>query len=307
MSNIQLIESTIFGLENQFNNVLSKKEMNFKREAEFAIQAISKSKYAIGIAINNKQSVIDAVINIASIGLSLNPALREAYLVPRDPSIVLDVSYLGYCKLATESGSIEWVQSENVYSKDTFILNGIEKEPTFIRDHFSTDRGEWVGTFCTAKTSAGAYLTHVMSAKEINNIKNRSQLVKSGKKSPWDTDPGEMQKKTVIKQASKLWPRIDALAKAIYYSNKNGEGIDFNNNLDPSYELYENTHLPALELAASKSPHDLQVCFKNLPKCNEKKALWANHGAVLKRKSYSLKMEEPISEVNNLENNEEVL
>ena len=95
MSNIQIIADTIFGLEHQFNSVLSKKEMIFKREAEFAIQAISKSDYAIGIAMENKQSVIDAVINIAAIGLSLNPALREAYLVPRNPSIVLDISYRG--------------------------------------------------------------------------------------------------------------------------------------------------------------------------------------------------------------------
>jgi recombination protein RecT len=308
MSNIKLIETTVFGLERQFNSVLSKKTMNFNREAEFAVQAISKSDYSIGIAVKNPQSVIEAVINVAAIGLSLNPALKEAYLVPRKTQIVLDISYLGYCKLATESGSIEWVQAHNVYSSDTFILNGIDKEPTFTRDPFSTERGNWIGTFCTAKTSSGAYLTHVMSAKEINDIKKRSQSVQSGKTGAWDTDPGEMQKKSCIKQGSKSWPRIDALAKAIDYSNKNGEGIDFNSESNPEYELYENTHLPTLQLAASKSPADLQVCYQNLPKCSEKKALWINHGASLKTKSYSLKIENPITESNNLiENDGEVV
>jgi recombination protein RecT len=63
MSNIKLIETTVFGLERQFNSVLSKKTMNFNREAEFAIQSISKSDYAIGIAVKSPTNCIGYIVS----------------------------------------------------------------------------------------------------------------------------------------------------------------------------------------------------------------------------------------------------
>lgn len=227
MNNLQVLEQTVFGCENQFNAVVGSNPLKFAKEAEFAMQALGKSEYAIGIALGNKQSVIDAVVNVGAIGLSLNPALREAYLIPRKPAIVLDISYIGYAKLATDSGSVQWLQAHNAYESDTLVFNGIDKEPTFIRDPFKTDRGAYKGTFCVAKLANGDYLTHVMSAKEILDIKARSQSVKAGKQSPWDTDAGEMCKKTCIKQFVKMLPRTEKLAAAIEYSNKNGEGVVF--------------------------------------------------------------------------------
>jgi recombination protein RecT len=227
---IEIINNSILSAENQFNAVLSNKSLNFKKEAEFAIQILIKSEFAMKIAAANPQSVIDAVVNLSAMGLSLNPAMKQAYLVPRGgntKAIVAEVSYVGYCDLATEDGSIEWVRACNVFSNDTLELNGFEKEPTFKHDPFSKNRGDYVGTFVVAKTSSGAFLTDAMSLDEINLIKVRSESVKAGAKSPWSTDEGEMRKKTVIKRASKLWPSCPKLKAAIGYSNETGEGIVF--------------------------------------------------------------------------------
>jgi recombination protein RecT len=231
MSNmIEIINNSILSAENQFNSVLSNQSLSFKQEAEFAIQILIKNEFAMKIAAANPQSVIDAVVNLSAMGLSLNPAIKQAYLVPRGgntQAIVAEVSYVGYCDLATQDGSMEWVRACNVYAKDTLELNGFEREPVFKYDPFSKDRGDYVGTFVVAKTSSGAFLTDAMSLDEINLIKVRSESVKSGKKSPWDSDEGEMRKKTVIKRASKLWPSCPRLKAAIEYSNHTGEGIIF--------------------------------------------------------------------------------
>src|SRR3546814_4153463 len=91
------------------------------------------------------------MINVASTGLTLNPAHGHAYLVPRDGAIVLDISYKGLIKIATDTGSVLWARAECVYGKDTFRYHGPAAMPEHEADPFS-ERGEIVGAYCIAKT-----------------------------------------------------------------------------------------------------------------------------------------------------------
>ena len=165
------------------------------------MQLIKKNDYLKNIANNRPDTLRDAVINIASIGLSLNPATKYAYLVPRDNQACLDISYIGLIKLATDTGSIMWARAELVHEKDTFIYNGAFQMPEFNSpDPFN--RGEIKGVYCVAKTKEGDYLSGIMSIDEINDIKNRSMSARKNS-GPWVTDFGEMAKKTIIKRESK--------------------------------------------------------------------------------------------------------
>lgn len=228
MSNaLQVITQEIYGVRAGFEAVAVDRSINFEREAGFAIQILGNSEYALGIAMSNKQSVIDAVTNISAIGISLNPAKKQAYLVPRDRKICLDLSYIGLLDLAVASGSIMWGKAELVRESDNFRLNGFDKPPSHERDPFAKDRGEIVGVYVVAKTHSGDYLTETMSIDEVNDIRNRSSAwkawIEKKKSCPWVTDPGEMAKKTVIKRASKTWPKADRLDKAIHFLNTDGE------------------------------------------------------------------------------------
>jgi recombination protein RecT len=191
------------------------KTVKYEKESMFAFQALTKSDYIYGVAMQNPNSVINAVINIASVGLSLNPATSYAFLVPRDKAICLDISYQGLIKIATDSGSIMWAKADLVYTNDTFGYHGPAKIPSHTADPFSNDRGEFSGVYCIAKTRDGDYLIETMSAEEIDKIKNESSSIKSAKtpwakeQSPWNRYFGEMAKKTCIKRASKTWPKTD--------------------------------------------------------------------------------------------------
>ena len=220
------ISGDIYAAQERFEAVLSDKSLNFEREAGFAIQVLGASDFAMKTAMGNRQSVFNAVVNVAAIGISLNPAKRQAYLVPRDGRICLDISYMGLLDLAIQSGSILWGQAELVYSADGFDLNGFDKPPTHKRNPFSKERGEIVGAYVVVKTRDGDYLTTCMQIDEVFDIRNRSSAWKSGRSCPWKTDEGEMIKKTVIKRAYKLWPKTDRLDGAIHYLNtENGEGL----------------------------------------------------------------------------------
>lgn len=232
MSNaLAIVTGAIESARDDFSRVLADRSISFERESGFAIQQLQKNDYTLGVAMKNKQSVINAVTNVAAIGISLNPARKQAYLVPRDGQICLDLSYIGLLDLAVASGSIHWGQAEIVREKDAFTLNGYDRAPTHTFNPFGADRGPIVGAYVVVKTHSGDYLTTTMSIDEIYSIRDRSEgwkafYAKKIKSTPWASDEGEMIKKTVIKRAYKLWPKTERLDSAMDHLNHtNSEGL----------------------------------------------------------------------------------
>ena len=169
------------------------------------------------------QSIVSSVVNVATVGLSLNPALGLAYLVPRDGLCCLDVSYRGLVQLATDSGAIRYVRADIVYEKDEFIWCGLDERPVHKFQAFAKDRGDPVGVYCYAKTSDGDVLAGMMSKDEVEAIR----AISKAKKSPaWAKHWGEMAKKTLIKREQKLWPKAarENVAKALEVINQH-EGL----------------------------------------------------------------------------------
>lgn len=214
--------------------------MKFEAEKGFAIQILKNNEYLYGIAQNHPQSLQQALTNVAAIGLSLNPAEKQAYLIARTVSvkgangqkqyqsrIFLEPSYMGLLKLATDSGSIKWVQALPVYSNDKFEFTGMGEKPSHTFNPFAKDRGEFIGVYCVAKTADGDYLTTMMSEEQVYSIRDRSEAWKKGQSGPWKTDFIEQAKKTVIRNAFKTWPRSDMkrMAEAVDLSNNN-EGFE---------------------------------------------------------------------------------
>ena len=235
MSNqIQVLQGDIYAQEQAFNQVSAFSESTqnaFKREAGFAMQIIAGNNFLEKVAMNNRQSLVNAIVNIGAIGISLNPAEKEAYLVPRNGAVCLDISYVGLMRLATDTGQIAWVQSDIVYEKDHFRMVGLDKQPEHHFNAFDKSRGEAVGVYVTAKLASGDYLTDTMTTEEINAIRDNSQghiafMSKKARSSIWNDHWGEMAKKTVVKRASKYWPKSERLDQAIYHLNTDaGEGI----------------------------------------------------------------------------------
>ena len=220
--------------------------MNYNEEAGHAVEVLAKNTHSIKVAQNNPNSVRRAVIKVASIGLSLNPALGYAYLVPRDAEICLDISYKGLVKLATDSGAIKWAKAEIVKDNDDFKYNGICALPDHSFDPFG-ERGKTKGVFCVAKTADGDFLVDVMSLDEINTVRNSSKS-KDSSYSPWQTFYDEMAKKTIIKRAQKMWPKgsDNRLETAIHHLNEH-EGLEKTESVDSVQHSISSASIKALE------------------------------------------------------------
>ena len=209
-------------------NEIAPSGLLYASEKGFAVQALKNNDFLMKVAHDQPQSLQQAITNVAAIGLSLSPAEKLAYLIPRAGKICLDVSYIGFCRLATNSGAIEWIQAELVAKDDTFTSRGMGERPDHDFDGFATleERGGFRGVYCTAKTTKGDYLTTLMSAADVFGIRDRSEAYKRNQSGPWATDFGEMAKKSVVRRAYKMWPQSDERANermtlAVHLSNEN--------------------------------------------------------------------------------------
>jgi len=208
----------------RFNEIASNgKHVTWAEESMFAVQSLQKNPKLAGCI---PLTVQNAVINVAAVGLTLNPALGYAYLVPeaakqldgqwRD-ECMLRVSYKGLVKIATDSGSIMLCKAEIVKEKDEFLYTGAFSLPEHKMNPFS-DRGKTVGVYCAAKTHQGDWIIDVMGLDDIAKIKEKAKT-----KTVWTEWEDEMIKKAIIKRASKQWPktdRDDRLDKAIAVVNE---------------------------------------------------------------------------------------
>lgn len=243
-------QAAIHKAKDRFAKIASQ-SVNYDKESIFAMQALMKTDFAMKTANANPNSVHLAMINVASTGLTLNPANGYAYLVPRDNAIHLDISYKGLIKIATDAGSIVWARAEVVYADDRFEYRGPAEAPTHTADPFKTDRGEIVGAYCIAKTNDGDVLTEVMSREEIEKIRSKSSAWvrgQTGRKGPWEEFFSEMCRKAVVKRASKTWPYTDqseAIGQAVAIANDAEGGYSFESEEEKAFKRQQ-THDAAL-------------------------------------------------------------
>lgn len=187
----------------------------YEREASFALQIIQGSDW---LQKCSTDSLRNAVVNVAGIGLSLSPALKLAYLVPRKGKACLDISYIGLVKIATDSGAVQAVHATIVRGNDEFRYIDAFTNPEHVFDPFATEeaRGAVIGVYSVAKLSSGHTVVDTMSRQEIDKIRAKSEATKG----PWGEWFDEMAKKSVIKRASKMWPRTDRLATAVEHLDR---------------------------------------------------------------------------------------
>jgi len=215
----------------QFLEQSGLKESDFKREVSFAVQIASNNPY---LQKCTPESALKSILNVAQVGLTLNPVKKEAYLIPRYNSrirameVCLDPSYMGLIKLATDAGIVTSINCQLIYSGDEIEIdlsneNPISKHVPYI--FTGKDKGKIIGAYSVATLRDGTKHAELMGREEIEEIRSRSDGYKAyeagkTKSNVWVSDEGEMFRKTVIKRHCKYLPKSgDKLYKAIDISN----------------------------------------------------------------------------------------
>lgn len=155
-------------------------------------------------------SVLQAMMDCASLGLEPNTPLGMAYLIPFGRKCQLIVGYRGLQELAYRSGKVRAIYAELVYENDEFSVElGLHR--TLIHKPAKGERGEITHAYSVAHVDGCDPLFIAMTYGEIEKIRKRSR---SGN-GPWMTDWGEMAKKTTIRRLAKSLPMTPEMAEAI--------------------------------------------------------------------------------------------
>ena len=215
----------------------------FIREAGFALQAIRGNTALQKIATNpiGQESIKNAITNVALIGISLNPALQLASLIPRKGRCCLDIQYRGLIKIATEENTnISFIEALVVYTWDKFKYKEgsepyIDHEPNMLPDCDNVDEilksPTRIWDYIVCAYSRAIFRDGKVSIVALPKWKLwktfQTSQAKDDQYSPWQKWPEEQIRKTVIKYHTKTLQGANAerLQKAVAILNEH-EGLD---------------------------------------------------------------------------------
>lgn len=182
---------------------------DLQRECNFAAQAMLDNPYLIDCAKAYPEHFVNALKNVVLTGMTLNPTLKLAYLVPFKGKVQLQASYMGKKSFGINTGLVLDIEAYLVYKGEEFEFEQgsnahIKHVPNPWGKH---DKKDILGGYYFIKYPNGTTQFDTMSIAEIEGIRLRSPSVGKGKSSPWDTDYAEMCKKTLINRAYKQIPK----------------------------------------------------------------------------------------------------
>lgn len=199
-------------------------EGEFMKEISFAIQHIHKTPLLLKCT---QVSILRSVINLAQVGLTLNPVSKFAYLIPRyngktkEMECVLEPDYRGFCKLLTDSGAVTSLTANVIYEGDKAIVD--LASPEKVKEHIpyfmvGQGKGKIIAVYSIATLPDGSKHFEGMSYGDVLEIRDRSESYKAfmAGKIPtciWVSDEQEMCRKTVIKRHYKYLPKSQGMEK----------------------------------------------------------------------------------------------
>lgn len=174
-------------------------------------------------------SFVDSLVACASMDLSLNKALGEAYLVPFAGVCTLMVGYRGFIKLIVNTGFVTHIESVMVYEREEFTWTRDETGPHWIHNPDLKLQGQdekVAGCYCVGYREKGPPIFEPMNLAQLIKVMKSSAAVKSGAKTPYDWWRTEMYRKAPIRRMQKWIPKTgenkayELLALAIEHDNK---------------------------------------------------------------------------------------
>lgn len=178
------------------------------QEIDFAAQAMLSNNFLIKCAYEYPDDFVNSIKNLALTGFTLNPVLKQGYLVPFKHRITFMPSYMGLIDVLVNNGLVSKIEAHPVFEGEKFeIVQGTGGYLKHSPDPWGKKEvSNLKGVYYFVVLVDGTEVYDTLSAEEIEKIRQRAPSAK-GETSPWDTDYLEMAKKTAIRRAFKTIPK----------------------------------------------------------------------------------------------------
>ena len=146
------------------------------------------------------QSIITSAMRAATLKLSVDPALGQAYMIPFKQKATFVIGFRGLHQLALRTGKYRHIHVSIVYEGQEVIedqLKGVHS----IRGLPKFEKGKWIpqGYMLYFELRDGYSKTLYMTVDEIHQHASRYSRTYSYKESAWKTNFDDMAKKTVLR------------------------------------------------------------------------------------------------------------
>lgn len=238
---IKSLDDAVVEAGRRFSKVRAVDGLAFAQEKMHVLALVKRTR---SLRDARPDSIYDAMLQAASMGLSLNPTLGHCYLITRRmrrkrqgesdqeyakvPTIAYATpSYRGLIHIPVAAGAVRFARAEVVYSVDKFVYRGPHHDVEYEMKtpHGQQTEGNAVGVFAVARTSHGDYLTEWMPRDTVQRIRKMSDMPNS---TMWHPDKlwTEGWKKSVLRRLYKTLPDAPVgLTAAMDVLNSN-EGLD---------------------------------------------------------------------------------
>jgi recombination protein RecT len=173
----------------------------------------------------DRRSLFSSCMKAAQDGLLIDGREAALSIFKSRDSGIKTVTYMpmvgGMMKKIRQSGEISTIRAHAVHQGDEFDFELGDNERIYHKPNL-TNQGNPVAVYAIAKFKDGDIQREVMSLAQVERI--RAKATGIGKKC-WETDWGEMAKKTVIRRLAKRLPSSTDLDQVLASENANYEPV----------------------------------------------------------------------------------
>jgi phage RecT family recombinase len=179
--------------------------------------------------IQDANSILLSIFHAAKLGLSLNPHMKEAYLVPynckqKDGSKKFIAQFIpgyqGLAKLVRQAEnngiSVKDIKGFCVHDTDEFdySVDGINGLTVNFKPNLLEKPNSRIAAFSMAMFSDSYISYHVVPGYKVEEIKKKA-LYKTRGSGPWKDNEDEMWEKTAIRHHCKTLPKSEGVSMAV--------------------------------------------------------------------------------------------
>lgn len=152
-------------------------------------------------------SIVASALRAASLSLSCDPAIGQAYLVPYGKVATFVVGYKGLRDMALRTNKYRYIHADKIYKGEGVEIDRITGSAQIVGDKESNEIVGWVASF---EMTNGFRKSVYMTREEIHEHAKKYSKGYERQSGVWKQNPAMMEKKTVLRQLLSHWGVLDS-------------------------------------------------------------------------------------------------